>query len=78
MTSSSKTIAEYLDGLPDERRRAISKVRQVVKKNIPQGFEEQLSYGMIGWVVPLKAYPPGYHANPKMPLPFCNLASQKN
>lgn len=78
MTSKARTVAEYLDQLPDDRRAAISKVRAVIRKNLPKGFAEQMSYGMIGYVVPHKLYPPGYHCDPKLPLPFACLASQKN
>lgn len=78
MTSSASTVDEYLAQLPDDRREAIKKVRATVKKNLPKGLEERMSYGMIGWVVPHSRYPAGYHANPKEPLPFANLASQKS
>ena len=69
---------DYLDQLPQERREVIEKIRAVILQNLPQGFEEQLSYGMLGYVVPHTLYPAGYHVNPELPLPFINLASQKN
>jgi Domain of unknown function (DU1801) len=78
MTSGAKTIAEYLDSLPEDRRAVLSKVRSVIKKNLPKGFVEQMQYGMIGYVVPHSAYPAGYHCNPKEPLGFAGLGSQKN
>ena len=78
MQSKVATIAEYLEGLPEERRAAIAKVRAVIRKNLPKGFAEQMSYGMIGYVVPHKLHPAGYHCDPKLPLPFAGLASQKN
>lgn len=78
MQSKAKTVAEYLDQLPDDRKKVITELRKVFKKNLPKGFEEQMSYGMIGYVVPHKIYPPGYHATPKLPLPFVNIASQKS
>lgn len=78
MTSSAKTVAEYLESLPEDRRAALTKVRAVIRKNLPKGFAEQIQYGMIGYVVPHKAYPAGYHVNPKEPLPFAALGSQKN
>lgn len=78
MTSSAKTVSEYLDELPEDRRAAISKVRAVIRKNLPKGYAEQMQYGMIGYVVPHKLYPAGYHAKPVEPLPFVHLASQKN
>ncbi|HZJ20761.1 MAG TPA: DUF1801 domain-containing protein, partial [Pricia sp.] len=55
-----------------------SKLRKTILKNLPKGFEEQISYGMLGYVVPHSIYPDGYHCDPKLPLPFVNLASQKN
>ncbi len=78
MTSSAKTVTEYLDNLPEDRKAAVKKLRDTIKKNIPKGFEETMSYGMVGYVVPHKLYPPGYHCDPKLPLPFMNFASQKN
>ena len=56
----------------------MEKLRAVILKNLPEGFEETMNYGMIGYVVPHTLYPEGYHCDPKLPLPFINLASQKN
>ncbi len=78
MTSKAETPEQYLQELPDDRREAVSKLRAVIKENLPAGFEEQMSYGMLGYVVPHSLYPAGYHCTPKLPLPFINLASQKN
>lgn len=78
MQSKAKTVAEYLKELPEDRRNAISKIRAVIRKNLPKGYEEQMIYGMIGYVVPHKVYPAGYHVNPETPVPFASLASQKN
>lgn len=64
--------------LPDDRKEAISKLREVILEHLPEGFTEEMSYGMIGFVVPKSIYPNGYHANPELPLPFINIASQKN
>lgn len=72
------TVSEYVNALPEERRLVIQKLQSLMKKNLPKGFEEQLSYGMIGYVVPHKIYPDGYHCDPKLPLPFISMASQKN
>jgi uncharacterized protein YdhG (YjbR/CyaY superfamily) len=69
---------EYISKLPEGRREAVVKLRETVKDNLPEGFEEVFSYGMIGYAVPLSLYPPGYHAKPGEPLPFMNIASQKN
>ena len=78
MTSDATTIEEYLQELPEDRSRAISKLRKTIKDHIPEGFEEVMSYGMIGYVVPHSLYPSGYHCSPELPLPFINIASQKN
>lgn len=78
MQSSATTIKEYIDSLPENRRVAISQLRNEILSNIPKGFEEQMSYGMIGYVVPHTLYPAGYHCTPQLPLPFLNIASQKN
>jgi len=69
---------EYIKKIPEDRREAMSKLRSVISRNLPEGFEEVMSYGMIGYVVPHSIYPNGYHCNPELPLPFMNIASQKN
>ena len=69
---------EYIEKVPQERKEAMQKLRSVILQNIPTGFEETMSYGMIGYVVPHSKYPDGYHCDPSLPLPFMNLASQKN
>ncbi len=78
MQSSAKTVPEYLKELPADRRAAISAVRDVILANLLEGYEEHMSYGMIGYVVPHSIYPKGYQCNPKLPLPLVNLGSQKN
>ena len=78
MKSTINTIQEYLDSIPTERANIINKLRKILKSNLPKGFKEEMSYGMISFVVPHSLYPKGYHVNPKDPLPFINLASQKN
>jgi len=67
-----------MEQLPEERKAAMKKLRAVIKKNLPKGFQECMGYGMMGYVVPHSKYPVGYHCNPKDPLPFLALASQKN
>ena len=69
---------EYINQLPDERQDSFNKLRNTIIKHLPLGFEERMSYGMIGYVVPKSLYPAGYHCDPKLPLPFVNIASQKN
>ncbi|MBK8350663.1 MAG: DUF1801 domain-containing protein [Saprospirales bacterium] len=78
MTSTAATPDEYIDSLPEDRKAAMSELRKVIIKNIPKGFHEEMSYGMIGYVVPHSIYPAGYHCTPKLPLPFLSIASQKN
>ena len=78
MQSKATTPEHYLSELPEDRKIAMLKLRNVIKDNLPKGFQEQMSYGMLGYVVPHSIYPNGYHCNPKLPLPFINLASQKN
>jgi hypothetical protein len=77
-SSKAKSVAEYLNELPAERRSAIEAVRKVILKNLDKGYEEGMQYGMIGYYVPHARYAPGYHCDPKQPLPFAGLASQKN
>ena len=78
MQSKAATPDEYIDSLPEERKAAMKELRKVILKNLPKGFTEEMSYGMLGYVVPQSLYPDGYHCNPKLPLPFMNIASQKN
>ncbi len=78
MTSDAKTPEEYISILPQDRKDAISKLRKIILKSLPKGFSETISYGMLGYVVPHSIYPDGYHCNPKLPLPFMSIASQKN
>ena len=78
MQSKATTVKAYLDELPEDRRKAISAIRKVIKANLGKGFEEGMQYGMIGYYVPHSVFPAGYHCNPKEPLPFASLASQKN
>lgn len=78
MQIKANTPDEYIAQLPEERQEVIKKLRAVIQKNLPQGFEETINYGMIGYVVPHSIYPGGYHCTPELPLPFMNIASQKN
>ena len=78
MKSEAKTPDEYIAELPEDRKVAIQKLREVALKNLPKGFKEVISYGMLGYVVPHEIYPKGYHCTPQLPLPFYNIASQKN
>jgi len=78
MQYEAKTVREYIDLLPEDRRPVIDRLRQIISANLPDGFEEQIAYGMISFSVPLSRYPAGYHAKKGEPLPFISLASQKN
>jgi hypothetical protein len=78
MNSKATTPQEYLEQLPTERIEPVNKLRQAIKDHLPAGFEEVMSYGMLSYVVPHSIYPSGYHCDPKIPLPFMALASQKN
>lgn len=75
--STPSTPAQYVEQLPADRKPVIKKLRAILRKNLPKGFKEELSYNMLGYVVPHKLYPEGYHCSPELPLPFINLASQK-
>ena len=78
MQSEASTPDQYINSLPEERKTAVQRLRKVILNNLPEGFEECINYGMLGYVVPHSIYPDGYHCDPKKPLPFMNLASQKN
>lgn len=78
MQSKAPTVEAYLESLPDDRRSALEAVRKVILKNLDKKYQEGMQYGMIGYYVPHSVYPDGYHCDPKQPLPFAGLASQKN
>jgi len=78
MPSKAETVEAYIAELPEDRQQAVSKLRDTIKKHLPKGFSEGMGYGMIGYVIPHTLYPAGYHCNSKLPLPFINIASQKN
>ncbi len=78
MQSKATDPTEYINSLPEDRKVVMTQLRKMVQANLPKGFAEVMSYGMLGYVVPHKLYPSGYHVNPKDPLPFLAIASQKN
>src|SRR6186713_744503 len=78
MQSKAATVDQYFSELPEDRKKAMTALRKVIKKNLPKGFKECMGYGMAGYVVPHSLYPKGYHCDPKSPLPFMGFASQKN
>ena len=78
MQSRATTVAQYLAELPAERRAALTAVRQVILDNLDRDYEEGMQHGSIGYYVPHRVFPAGYHCDPSKPLPFAALASQKN
>ena len=78
MQSKALTPDDYIKELPSDRKEVIQKFRKTIIDNLPNGFQEAMGYGMLGYCVPHSIYPNGYHCNPKDPLPFMGLASQKN
>ena len=78
MTSAAATPAQYLKELPADRARYVTRLWEIVAANLPKGFEQTMTYGMPGFVVPHSTYPGGYYVDPKQPLPFLSIASQKN
>jgi len=78
MMYEANSPEDYINQLPEERKAVISELRKIILESLPVGFEETMSYGFISYVVPHSLYPAGYHCNPKEPLPFMSIASQKN
>ena len=78
MPTKATTVTEYLNALPEDRKVAVNKLREQILDNLPKGVVEHISYGMLGYVIPHTVYPSGYHCDTKLPLPFMNLANQKN
>ena len=75
---AAATIEQYINEIPEERKEGVNKLRTIILENLPKGFEEGMSYGMISYFVPHSIYPAGYHCNPRLPLPFMSFANQKN
>lgn len=78
MTSNASSPKEYINELPEERKEVVLKIISTIEANLPKGFEAGIGYGMLSYHVPFSIYPNGYHCNPELPLPFINIASQKN
>ncbi|MEJ7624557.1 MAG: DUF1801 domain-containing protein [Pyrinomonadaceae bacterium] len=78
MHSNARSPEEYVETLPADRQGVIAAMRDAINRAIPRDFEEVISYGMLGWVVPHEVYPAGYHCDSNLPVPFLSLASQKN
>jgi hypothetical protein len=71
---TAASVTEFLARLPSQRRRELERVRSVVRKHLPAGYEETLTRGMIVYQVPLRRYPDTYNGHP---LWYAALASQK-
>lgn len=78
MKYEANSVDDYIAQLPEERKVVLEKMRAIILENLPKGFSERLGYGMPAYVVPHEIYPAGYHCDTKLPLPFMNIASQKN
>ncbi|HAQ66078.1 MAG TPA: hypothetical protein DCR43_09550 [Bacteroidales bacterium] len=78
MNTTIQTPDDYINQVPAEHQEAMKLLRETIGHNLPEGFSECISYGMIGWVIPHSVYSPGYHCDPKLPLPFISIASRKN
>ncbi len=78
MTSKATTVEQYLNELPPERRAVLEAVRAEIHKNLDPDYEEGMQYGMIGYYIPHRIHPAGYHCDPRQPLPYMGLAAQKN
>ncbi len=77
MQYKANSPEDYINQVPEERQETLRKLRKIIKNNLPEGFEEGIQYGMIGYYVPHSTYPDGYHCKPEEPLPFMSFASQK-
>ena len=78
MSATFNSVDDYINQVPDDKKAAFLQLRNTILAHLPLGFQECISYGMIGYVVPHSIYPNGYHCNPKLPLPFASIAAQKN
>ncbi|CAD7810485.1 hypothetical protein CHRY9390_02187 [Chryseobacterium aquaeductus] len=78
MQFPATSIEDYISQIPEERQVVFKKLFDTITENLPKGFQKGVSYGMVGWDVPLETFPAGYHCTPGSPLPFMGLASQKN
>ncbi|WP_294287116.1 DUF1801 domain-containing protein [uncultured Chryseobacterium sp.] len=78
MQIQSVSVEDYISQIPEERQEIFREIFSTVNNNLPEGFSQGSSYGMVGWAVPLETYPAGYHCTPGSPLPFISIASQKN
>ena len=75
---NEQSVSTYLENVEVSKKEAFLKLRETIKNNIDSTFNEEINYGMIGYVVPHEVYPSGYHCDPKLPLPFLAIAAQKN
>lgn len=75
VSTSTTTATDYLASLPQDRREVISAVRELILRNLPEGYQETINWGMLSYEVPLETYPDTYN---KKPLSYVGLAAQKN
>ena len=78
MKNNINTPDEYIAQIDGDRKIAVLRLREIMQTHLPDGFNEEMSYGFLGYVVPHSIFPAGYHCNPKLPLPFISIANQKN
>lgn len=78
MQSKAVNVEEYLRELPDDKKGAVTQLHQLIIKNLPEGYQSHMGYGMLCYSIPHSIYPAGYHCSPELPLPFMSLAAQKN
>lgn len=78
MQTPATSVEDYISQIPEERQEVFTKLFDTITENLPEGFQKGMSYGMVGWQVPLETFPAGYHCTPGLPLPFMSVASQKN
>ena len=75
VSSKATTVDEYLAELPPERRSIVASVRDLVRRNLPEGYHETMNWGMISYEIPLERYRDTHN---KQPLGYAALAAQKH
>jgi len=70
-------VKEFIDNLPDDRKKAVSELRKTINKHLPKGFNEGIGYNMLAWSVPHSMFPAGYHCDPSKPLMLMCLSATK-
>ncbi len=75
MQSDASTPAQYLRKLPPDRRAIVTRMRELILQNLPPGYVEAMSWGMLSYEIPLSIVPDTYNGKPLM---YCALAAQKH